>query len=111
MTSLHLIHARDRQRRVEDERSRLVTIAALREVLSRVMPGAVVWVYGSLIEPGRFNRYSDIDIAVEENPGGETMEYLQSLIASETGYVVDICQIDRSRLESRIRQSGCRWTV
>jgi len=50
----------------------------LRTFLARHVSGAAVWVYGSLVKPGRFHGWSDVDVALESLPAGMTLEYLQS---------------------------------
>ena len=108
---LDLLHQRDHQRKAKAERLRLQTIERLRGVLAEVIPGAVVWVYGSLIQSGRFNQYSDIDLAVESKLGCQSMETLQSVLAESLGCRVDIGWLGESRLEQKIRCTGSRWTV
>jgi predicted nucleotidyltransferase len=89
----------------------LQTISRLQCALTEIIPGSVVWVYGSLLEPKRFSPYSDIDIAIEEKPGRESIEYLQSVLSEATGRTVDIAWLGESRLAEKIRQTGSRWTV
>jgi hypothetical protein len=50
----------------------------------------VVWVYGSLVKPGRFHSWSDVDVALESLPAGMTLEYLQSLLSADVGREVDV---------------------
>lgn len=81
----------------------------LRGALARHVPGTVVWVYGSLVKPGRFHDWSDVDVALESLPSGMTLEYLQSLLAADVGREVDVCMLDRTRLAKEITRSGERW--
>ena len=100
--------SRDRQRRrdaVLSDRTR----SLLRDALARHVPGTVVWVYGSLVKPGRFHEWSDVDVALESLPAGMTLEYLQSLLSADVGREVDVCLIDRTRLKPVIEGSGERW--
>jgi predicted nucleotidyltransferase len=83
----------------------------LRAALARRVPGTVVWVYGSLVKPGRFHDWSDVDVALESLPAGMTLEYLQSLLSADVGREVDVCLIDRTRLRPVIEGSGERWTA
>jgi predicted nucleotidyltransferase len=85
------------------------TRGLLRVSLARHIPGAVVWVYGSLVKPGRFHEWSDVDVALESLPAGMTLEYLQSLLSADVGRQVDVCLIDRTRLKPVIEGSGERW--
>jgi predicted nucleotidyltransferase len=70
-----------------------------------------VWVYGSLVAPGRFHEWSDVDVALEWLPSGMTLEYLQSLLSADVGREVDVCLINRTRLKPTIERSGERWTA
>lgn len=81
----------------------------LRDALRRHVPGAAVWVYGSLVKPGRFHDWSDVDVAFESLPAGMTLEYLQSLLSADVGREVDVCLVDRTRLKAVIEGSGERW--
>lgn len=82
----------------------------LREALRRQLPGVAVWVYGSLCNPGRFNEWSDADVAFEELPAQASLAQLQSLLSAEVGVEVDVCLLSRTRLEASIREKGERWT-
>lgn len=73
------------------------------------MPETAVWVYGSLVKPGRFHGWSDVDVAIESVPPGMTLEYLQSLLSADVGREVDVCLLDRTRLKTVIEGSGERW--
>ena len=85
------------------------TRALLRAALARHVPGTTVWVYGSLIKPGRFHEWSDVDIAVESLPVGMSLEYLQSLLSADVEREVDVCSLDRTRLRPVIEREGERW--
>jgi predicted nucleotidyltransferase len=85
------------------------TRGLLRAALARHVPGTVVWVYGSLVKPGRFHEWSDVDVAIESLPAGMTLEYLQSLLSADVGREVDVCLIDCTRLRPVIEGSGERW--
>ena len=85
------------------------TRGLLRAALARHVPGTVVWVYGSLVKPGRFHEWSDVDVALESLPAGMTLEYLQSLLSAGVGREVDVCLIDCTRLRPVIEGSGERW--
>jgi hypothetical protein len=65
-----------------------------------------VWVYGSLVKPGRFHEWSDVDVALESLPAGKTLEYLQSLLSADVGREVDVCFLDRTRLRPVIEREG-----
>lgn len=82
----------------------------LSEALARHLPGVPVWLYGSLVKPGRFSEHSDVDLAVTELPPGMTIEYLQSLLSRDVGREVDVCLLESTRLKEGIRKEGELWT-
>lgn len=81
----------------------------LQAALARHAPGTAVWVYGSLVKPGRFHEWSDVDLAFETLPAGASLEYLQSVLSDEVGREVDVCLLDRTRLRPVIEREGERW--
>jgi hypothetical protein len=97
------------QRRRDDASLAEHTRGLLRESLSRHVPGTAVWVYGSLVKPGRFHEWSDVDVALESLPAGMTLEYLQSLLSADVGREADVCLLDRTRLKPGIEGGGERW--
>lgn len=97
------------RRRCDDAALAVRTRILLRDALARHVPGMVVWVYGSLVKPGRFHGWSDVDVALEALPHGVTLEYLQSLLSADVGREVDVCLVDRTRLQAVIKGSGERW--
>ena len=102
--------ASHRERRLRDDAALAErTRGLLRASLARHVPGTVVWVYGSLVKPGRFHEWSDVDVALETLPVGMTLEYLQSLLSADVGREADVCLIDRTRLKPVIEGSGERW--
>jgi predicted nucleotidyltransferase len=105
-----LIEERER-RRWRDAVLADQTRGLLREVLGQHAAGTAVWVYGSLVKPGRFHEWSDVDVAFESLPPGMSLEYLQSLLSAGVGREVDVCLIDRTRLRPVITREGERWIV
>ena len=102
--------AEERERRRRDDAALADrTRDLLRAALARHAAGTAVWVYGSLVKPGRFHEWSDVDLAFESLPSGMTLEYLQSLLSADVGREVDVCLIDRTRLKPVIEGSGERW--
>lgn len=104
-----LLASHREQRRRDDAALAERTRGLLRESLSRHVPGTAVWVYGSLIKPGRFHEWSDVDVALEALPAGMTLEYLQSLLSADVGREADVCLLDRTRLKPVIEGGGERW--
>jgi len=103
-----LIEERERQKQ-RDARLADHTRVLLRAALAQHVPGTAVWVYGSLVKPGRFHEWSDVDLAFESLPPGMSLEYLQSLLSADVGCEVDVCCFDRTRLRLAIEQEGERW--
>lgn len=84
----------------------------LREVLSELLPaGSEIWVFGSLLKPGRFREDSDIDIAVERLPAGMSEAWLQYQLALRLDRSVDVLNLHETRLRSRIEREGEKWTL
>jgi len=83
----------------------------LRASLARHAPGTAVWVYGSLVKPGRFHEWSDADVAFESLPAGMSLELLQSLLSADVGREVDVCILSHTRLRDVIEREGERWTA
>lgn len=103
-----LIEERERRRR-RDTLLADRTRGLLRAALARHVPGTAVWIYGSLVKPGRFHEWSDVDVAFESLPPDMSLEYLQSLLSAEVGREVDVCRLDRTRLRAVIEAEGERW--
>jgi predicted nucleotidyltransferase len=66
------ILASERERRRRDDAILADrTRGLLRAALARHIPGTVVWVYGSVVKPGRFHSWSDVDVSLESLPADE----------------------------------------
>jgi predicted nucleotidyltransferase len=87
-SSVMWLLAREGERRQqEDEALAARTRDPLRAALARHIPGTPVWVYGSLVAPGRFHEWSDVDVALEWLPSGMTLEYLRSLLSADVAFL------------------------
>jgi predicted nucleotidyltransferase len=104
-----LLEQINRQRFVSRERLRLETRGRLREVLRLTIPGQRVLVFGSLIRPGKFNEQSDIDLALESEPGDMSIYQLISLLSERMGRRVDVMLLDECRFRERILKEGELW--
>ena len=107
--TMWLLASERKRRRRDDAILADRTRGLLSAALARHVPGTAVWVYGSLVKPGRFHGWSDVDVALKSLPDGMTLEYLQSLLSADVGREVDVCLIDRTRLRPVIEGSGERW--
>jgi hypothetical protein len=63
-----LLASKRERRRREDAILADRTRGLLRAALARHVPGTAVWVYGSLVKPGRFHSWSDVYVALESLP-------------------------------------------
>lgn len=66
------------------------------------------YIFGSLVQPGRFHQNSDIDIAVE-HVNAEVFFSVISLISEAMGRDVDVIELSKCPFENRIRQAGIQW--
>ncbi|MGA7540680.1 MAG: nucleotidyltransferase domain-containing protein [Steroidobacteraceae bacterium] len=82
--------------------------AALAELLP---PGSEVWVFGSILKPGRFREDSDVDIAVQSLPPGMSEAWLQHQVALRIDRGVDVLSLRETRLRARIESEGEKWTL
>jgi len=108
-TMLDLLQQRDAQRQADRLVERCGVREQLREVLHHHLPGRQVWVFGSLLESGRFNAASDIDLAVESLPDGMSIYTLTALLDEEMRRPVDVVCLPESRLRHKIITEGELW--
>src|ERR1700730_7198560 len=91
------------------EVARLAAYRRLREALGKLLPpGSEVWVFGSLLKPGRFREHSDIDIAVAGLPAGRCEAWLQGEIELRLERGVDVLRLNEKGLRSQIQRVGER---
>ncbi len=105
-----LQHASAR-RRETNERERLAALSALRSALRDILPGERVYVFGSALLPGRFGPDSDLDVALEREPRGQSMYAIASRLMEAVGRPVDVVLLGESRLSAKILQEGEAWTT
>ena len=105
-----LLQEIDRQRLENRERRRQEVGQRLREVLSRTIPGQPVFVFGSLVRPGKFTDESDIDLALESEMPEMSIYQLISLLSEQMGRRVDVILLDECRFKDRILKEGELWT-
>lgn len=85
------------------------TRAQLRAALRELAPGCEFWVFGSLVQPGRFNAASDVDLAFTMLPAGKTDFLLLAELEERLSRRVDVVDLYHSRLRSKIEREGERW--
>ena len=94
------------------EASRVATYRELREALRALLPpGSSVWVFGSVLKPGRFRDHSDVDIAVTSLPEGRKEAWLQSELELRLKRAVDVLNLNETGLRDKIERVGERWTL
>ena len=106
---LDLLQQRDTQRQADRLTEWSIVREHLRQVLHRHLPGQKVWLYGSVVERGRFNTASDIDLAVESLPEGMSIYTLTALLDEEMRRPVDVVCLPESRLRHKIITEGESW--
>jgi predicted nucleotidyltransferase len=99
------------ERALAQETSRKELRQRVRSVLTRILPGARVIFFGSLIKPGRFNEFSDLDLALESEPAHMSIYQLTAILAEETGRRADVVLLPECRFSDRIKEEGEHWTV
>lgn len=94
------------------EAARLEARDRLRDALAELLPpGSEVWVFGSVLRPGRFREDSDVDIAVESLPPGLSEAWLQFQLALRIDRPVDVLNLHETGLQPRIEREGEKWTL
>jgi predicted nucleotidyltransferase len=68
------------------------------------------YIFGSLTQPKRFNRQSDIDVAVEQINPDDYFSVI-SFMFEATGREVDVIEINKCHFANQIRQTGIVWTA
>lgn len=107
-----LLQQMHEQRARSREAARGASYRELREALGRLLPpGTEVWVFGSVLEPGRFREHSDLDIAVASLPAGRSEAWLQSELELRLRRAVDVLNLNETGLRSKIERTGERWTL
>jgi predicted nucleotidyltransferase len=107
-TPLQRLNQQEHERREADRRQLLVQ---LRQELATLLPGATVWVFGSLVQPGRFGDYSDVDLALEQRPSQFSEYWLQGELEHRLGRQVDVLILPETRLRSKVESEGLQWTL
>lgn len=106
---LSLLQQRDQANATQNELLRQIALEKLHQAFKRYLPGQAVWVYGSILKPGKFRLVSDIDVALEQASTTYSLYALQSLLTAATEHQVDICMLDETRLKEKIMSQGQRW--
>jgi predicted nucleotidyltransferase len=108
---MYLVQERDARRAREREEARLSTRARLHQALEALCPGRAVFVFGSITRAGKFYKQSDIDLALEQLPGGVSHYGLMGLLEERMGRPIDLLLLGETRLREKILAEAERWTV
>lgn len=107
-----LLQQMHEQRAGVREAARGAAYRELREALSSLLPsGTEIWVFGSVLKPGRFREHSDVDIAIDSLPQGRSEAWLQSELELRLRRAVDVLNLNETSLRSKIERTGERWTL
>ena len=99
-------HKRSRER----EGLRQATLTALKRALRELLPRQRCVVFGSLLQPGRFHEWSDVDIALWDRPPGVSEYRFQAELEERLRRPVDLVLLPESRLREKILREGELWT-
>ena len=101
---------REARRRTRREADRLHWLQRTRDAVRRIAPSCAgvrsVYIYGSLVQPGRFRPDSDIDVAVESD-GPESESAFWRALERELGRDVDVRPLEGRIAEAAVR--GGEW--
>lgn len=106
-----LLQQMDAERAVRRERLRLEARDRLKVALLQLRPAPKVILFGSIAQPGRFNEYSDVDLALENAPEHMSVYQLTSLLAEAIGRPVDVILLDECRFREKILREGETWML
>ncbi len=106
---MNLLAQAEQARAEACEQERLQVRARLALALRGLLPGQACWLYGSITQPGRFRAWSDVDLALEQEPTGCSIFLLMSLLCEKVGRPVDLTLLGETRLAEKILREGERW--
>ena len=106
-----LLRQRDHDRRQRRLQLHREVQRRLKAALTELVPGHLVYVFGSLTAPGRFNDRSDIDIAFEDELPTLNSWQLTAELMERLKRPVDVVILRNCRFAEKIRREGERWTL
>jgi uncharacterized protein len=68
------------------------------------------YLFGSLVQPGRFTEASDVDMAVAGLPADQFFA-LSAVLSAALGRDVDLVMLERCHFADKIRREGLLWTA
>lgn len=100
----------NRQSRQEKARRILLKrVLALLDELTERYDLRRAYIFGSLVQPGRFSASSDVDIAVPKLPSERWLS-LSAELSAALGYDVDLVDMRQCRFADKIQREGLLWT-
>jgi len=101
----------EHHKNVADKREvlRLHLLDELRLLSKKHLKGCRLWVYGSLVEQGRFRPESDIDLALDHEPEHMTVYGVSAWLEESLGRKVDVTLLSETRLRETILKKGLTW--
>jgi predicted nucleotidyltransferase len=106
---IDLYEKREKQRSVARAHLQEQTSVLLRELLSEFFPNQKIWIFGSLVHPGKFHSGSDIDLAIEKIPEGRSEFELSTILAERMGRPVDLVILTECRFRNKILKEALLW--
>jgi uncharacterized protein len=109
--SFEVWRRRQSRRRARDEALRHSVLEAVCAALDRLAleyPFEEAYLFGSVVNPGRFSDRSDVDVGVEGLDGRDLYRFVASL-SGAVGREVDVVLLEESGLAPFIRAKGISW--
>lgn len=100
---------REHNERERLRREALDRLYSALDTLSETVFFERAWIFGSVISPGRFTRYSDIDVAFDRLDDSDFFPAM-SLLSNYLVREVDVIQLENYPLADSIRRKGLVWT-
>ena len=104
---IELLHAKAESREINRKKVVLQVDAAL-DTLAESYSWDDVYIFGSLIQEGRFSKKSDVDIAVKGLSKFEHFSFVGD-ISSLLGRAVDVIRLEDCHFSNSIMARGIKW--
>ncbi|MDZ7343447.1 MAG: nucleotidyltransferase domain-containing protein [candidate division KSB1 bacterium] len=99
------------KKRAENEQRRQETLRRVLHMLPQLATKYGfnrAYLFGSITQKGRFRKNSDIDIAVAGLSDEKYFAFIAEF-SERLGREIDVVQIEKHRLEKRIRETAIEW--
>jgi predicted nucleotidyltransferase len=100
------------RQRAQWEEERQALLKRLLRLLDELVDGFdlhQVYIFGSLVQPGHFTKFSDVDVAIVGLPDEQFFKFSAAL-SSALGRDVDLIELDSCHFAGKIRSEGLLWT-